>query len=287
MKTGGHVYAQLSPNPMPTHNLKWPVLVLSAFIFICYGLPFVALTAMAADLIDMPEQFGDILQTHRLLCLWASVRRALLVSAISVVVALVLAVVLNKVSFRWRFLCLLLFTLPFLASDVGRAFALRVFLGRQGSVNQVLMHLGVISEPLDWLLFSEFAVGAGQFVNVFPFTLFILTLAVQDINPRLHQVAQELRVEGFYLFRKLTLPLCLNAIVGSFMIAFALGLGAMVEDSFLSSAPCSISQTIISLWQTSRFELAAATSLLVWLVSLSLLLCTLVVVRRSPNWFRR
>jgi ABC-type spermidine/putrescine transport system permease subunit I len=148
----------------------------------------------------------------------------------------------------------------------------------------VLVRLRLVSEPIDQLLFSEYAVLLGQFVNAFPFALFLLSFAIGNIDPQIYQVANELGAKGFYRFRKITFPLSFGAVVGSFLVTFAIGLGAMVEVDFLSQMRCSIGHTVAGLWLARRPELAAAGSLLVWLVSFVLLWVGAVMFRRKQAW---
>ena len=59
---------------------------------------------------------------------------------------------------------LALLTIPFFLSLSARTIVWRAVLGLNGPLNALLMHLGVIDQPLDWLLFSEFAVVVGTIV---------------------------------------------------------------------------------------------------------------------------
>jgi ABC-type spermidine/putrescine transport system permease subunit I len=261
--------------------------VLAAFMAVAYGVPFLVLTGMAADVVQHHDELSDLFEPYRLACFWASARRAVIVSLTSIVFGFVIAVSLQGFKERWRNLILVLFTLPFLASDVGRAFALRTVMARHGAINELLIHVGVISEPLDWLLFSEFAISIGQFINAFPFALFIIVLAVRSIDPGLYEVASELGGKFGYVLKNVTLPLCFPAAIGSFLVTFAVGLGAMVEVDFLSSTRCSIGHAITGLWQASRFELSAWAGILVCLASMLLLVISMEVFRRTPAWTKR
>ncbi|MEH6727193.1 MAG: ABC transporter permease, partial [Hyphomicrobiales bacterium] len=61
-------------------------------------------------------------------------------------------------SLTWQIALFLLCTIPFWTSNIIRMISWIPFLGRNGIANQSLMSLGVINEPLEWLLFSDFAV---------------------------------------------------------------------------------------------------------------------------------
>ncbi|EBA07850.1 ABC transporter permease [Sagittula stellata] len=63
-------------------------------------------------------------------------------------------------------------TIPFLTSNIIRMISWVPFLGRNGLINSMLMDIGLIAEPLDFLLYSRFAV---VLVYVYLFTLFMVT----------------------------------------------------------------------------------------------------------------
>ena len=66
----------------------------------------------------------------------------------------------------------LLCTIPFWTSNVIRMIAWIPLLGRNGLVNTGLMHIGLIDKPLEWLLFSEFAVVL-SLVHLFTFFMVV------------------------------------------------------------------------------------------------------------------
>ena len=72
---------------------------------------------------------------------------------------------------RWQIILFLICTIPFWTSNIIRMIAWIPVLGRNGLVNSLLLELGVIGEPLEWLLYSDFAVILA-FVHIY--TLFML-----------------------------------------------------------------------------------------------------------------
>src|SRR5262245_17159884 len=71
---------------------------------------------------------------------------------------------------------LLLFTVPFLVNYILRTFAWTWLLGRTGPVNGSLIALGLVDQPVDWLLFSDFAVLVGLVTSYMPFMIYPLWL---------------------------------------------------------------------------------------------------------------
>ena len=58
----------------------------------------------------------------------------------------------------WQIVLFLLCTIPFLTSNIIRMISWIPFLGRNGLANSALISWGVIDEPVEWLLFSDFSV---------------------------------------------------------------------------------------------------------------------------------
>src|ERR1051326_4385774 len=61
-------------------------------------------------------------------------------------------------SATWQTVLFLVCTIPFWTSNIIRMISWIPFLGRNGLLNTALLHLGVIHQPLEFLLFSDFAV---------------------------------------------------------------------------------------------------------------------------------
>ena len=72
---------------------------------------------------------------------------------------------------KWQIVLFLLCTIPFWTSNVIRMIAWIPVLGRHGLVNEGLLALGVVDEPIEWLLFSDFSVVLA-FVHLY--TLFMV-----------------------------------------------------------------------------------------------------------------
>ncbi len=125
----------------------------------------------------------------------------------------------------WRMALFLVCTVPFWTSNVIRMIAWIPFLGRNGAINQGLMAGGVIDEPLDFLLFSEFSV---VLTYVHLYTLFMIVPifnAMSKIDFDIIEAAQDAGATGFQVLRNIILPLTLNGIgLGSiFIVTLVMG----------------------------------------------------------------
>ncbi|MFA5872379.1 MAG: ABC transporter permease [Anaerolineales bacterium] len=123
---------------------------------------------------------------------------------------------------RGRNLVLFLVVISLLGSYLVRVYAWRTILGREGVINSFLMMIGLINEPLLFLLFSRFAVII-TLVHVFlPFTLLPIISSLQNIPFELIEVAKDLGCNPLQAFLKVTLPLSITGVFSGFAYTFIL-----------------------------------------------------------------
>src|SRR5215212_9087460 len=80
---------------------------------------------------------------------------------------------------------LFLLSVPFLVNYVIRTFSWAYLLGRTGPVNQFLQWLGLVGQPVDWLLYGDFAVYLGLVAAYMPFMVYPMWLSLRAIDKRL------------------------------------------------------------------------------------------------------
>ncbi len=116
-------------------------------------------------------------------------------------------------------------TIPFWTSNVIRMISWIPLLGRNGLVNQTLMGMGIIKEPLEWLLYSDFAVVLA-FVHLFTFFMVIpIFNSMARIDKRLIEAAYDAGASGWQTLWNVVIPLAKPGIViGSiFVITIVMG----------------------------------------------------------------
>ena len=107
----------------------------------------------------------------------------------------------------WQIALFLLCTIPFWTSNIIRMISWIPFLGRNGIANSTLISMGVIDEPLDWLLFSDFAVVLA-FVHLY--TLFMVVPifnTMMRIDKSLIEAARDAGASGFQILTNVIIPL--------------------------------------------------------------------------------
>jgi ABC-type spermidine/putrescine transport system permease subunit I len=171
-------------------------------------------------------------------------------------------------------LLLALFTIPFFTSGLVRAFAWRLVLGREGVINNLLMSLGVVDEPVEWLLFSGFAVVLGMVAAHLPLAIVPIVLAFARIDNSVIRASQDLGAGFWTMFSSIVLPLVTPGIVAGFLFVFVISIGTSMEIQLLGGAGASsISIMINDVMRVANFPLAFAIATVV-----VILLITLIIV---------
>ena len=128
---------------------------------------------------------------------------------------------------------LLLFAVPFLTSYLMRTLSWHAVLQRFGLINTVLLGLGVIKEPMTWLLFSEFAVHVGLLSTYLPFMVFPVWLAMSRIDPTVLSASADLGGTPKDTLFRIVIPLTLPGILIGCIFVFVGVLGDSVVPALL------------------------------------------------------
>jgi len=140
---------------------------------------------------------------------------------------------------RWQIILFLICTIPFWTSNIIRMIAWIPVLGRNGLVNKSLISSGVIDQPLDWLLFSDFAVVLA-FVHLF--TLFMVVPifnSMMRIDRSLIEAATDSGANGFKTLWHVILPLCKPGIMIGSIFVVTLVMGDFVTVQMMSGGQSS------------------------------------------------
>jgi len=190
----------------------------------------------------------------------ASIEITLTVTLISVVLAYPLAATIAfRVPRHLQRLVLLLAILPFWTSYVVRSYAWLLVLEREGVLNQTLINLGLIAEPIT-LANTRFATVTG-FVHFF---VMLLTLTIYanlvQLSPNYRRAAMDLGANAFQTFRHVILPLTLPGIVTGAFLTFVLCIGDYVTPHVLGgNNELTMPQVImVQLGRRADFPLASA-----------------------------
>lgn len=133
-------------------------------------------------------------------------------------------------------LWLLLITIPFWSSYLLRVFSWKLILGFNGVLNSALLSLGLISEPLTFLLYNEFAVVLTLAHAWAPFAILPIYVSLQKIDRSLLEAATDLGASPLESFIRVTLPLTVPGIIAASLIIFIPTVGDYVTPSLVGGS---------------------------------------------------
>lgn len=187
-------------------------------------------------------------------------------------------------SLKWQIALFLLCTIPFWTSNIIRMISWIPFLGRNGLANSTLMSWGVIDDPLEWLLFSDFSVILA-FVHLY--TLFMVVPifnSMMRIDRSLIEAARDGGASGWQTLRHVIIPLCKPGIMIGTIFVTTLVMGDFITVRFMSgSQRANVGRLIsndISLLQYPSASATAIVLLVTVLIVIGLLL-RLVDIRKE------
>ena len=169
-------------------------------------------------------------------------------------------------------LLLLFLIIPFWTSGVIRTIAWIPILSNSGVINQVLISLGIIEEPLSILLFSPISQLVGYLQNYLVFMAAPIYISLSQIDEDLIAASKTLRGGRFATFRHVVWPLSLPGVVIGTIFVFVLSVGNFTVPQFLSGGEATITTLIyLSVNQGLNYPVASA-------LSIALLVAIFVVV---------
>lgn len=149
--------------------------------------------------------------------------RSLLVSAITTVLCLLFgypfAYCLTRLPQSWRQLMLFLLIIPFWTSSLIRAYAMITILKARGLLNQTLLHLGIIHQPLH-ILYTPAATQIGLVYSLLPFMVLPIYSVLEKLDWNLVDAAHDLGASRLQIFIRIVLPLSRSGILSGVLLVF-------------------------------------------------------------------
>ena len=218
-------------------------------------------------------------------------QRSLLISMTVTLVTVVLAFpIAYFVSFHVapnrKSLWLFLITIPFWTSYLVRVFLWKVILGYNGVLNSGLLGIGVIDEPLTFILYNANAVVITLAHAFAPFAILPIFVALERIDRSLLEASRDLGESRARTFFRVTLPLAMPGVVGAVLIVFIPTIGDYVTPR-LVGGPNGL--MIANMIQTQFLKLnnAPMGAALAVIAMLSVTLISLAFVGLCSRWLRR
>ena len=230
------------------------------------------------------NDYGDVCVTLK--TYWSTIRISLIVWLVTLVLGFSIAYFLAFCvrSSSTQTLLFVLCTVPFWTSNVIRMISWIPLLGRNGLVNQTLMQAGLVHEPVEWLLFSEFSVVLA-FVHLY--TMFMIVPifnSMMRIDRSLIEAAYDTGASAWQTLWNVIIPLSRTGIIIGSIFVITIVMGDFVTIGVMGGQQIASVGKIIQV-QTSflQFPLAAANAVILLLVVLMIIwgLTRLVDIRKE------
>lgn len=163
---------------------------------------------------------------------WRTVKIALLTTLITIVISYPVAFQISRSKGRARNYLTLLVLSPLLISMVIRCYGWVILLSNNGVVNNTLLKLGWIDQPLT-LLYTELSVVIGMVHVLFPYMVLSIMGSLEKIDPSVIRASQNLGASSFRTFFSILLPLTLPGVFAGSVMVFSLSVSSFVTPAIL------------------------------------------------------
>lgn len=211
---------------------------------------------------------------------WSSIKVAFVSTFIALLIAYPMAYYIARTSERRRNVLLMLIILPFWTSFLLRVYAWIGILKTNGVINNVLMSLGITSEPIV-MMQTNFAVYVGIVYTYLPFMILPLFTNLVKLDNSLLEASADLGASPVTTFFKVTLPLSVPGIIAGSMLVFIPVVGEFVIPALLGGPDTLMIGKV--LWNEffSNRDWPAASA--VAIVMLVLLVIPIMLLRNAQN----
>jgi len=194
---------------------------------------------------------------------------ALVVTVLTLVLGYPVAYALASMSPARANVLMIFVLIPFWTSILVRSYAWMVLLGREGTVNRVMIRLGLVDEPVK-LLNTRLAVYVAMVHILLPFMILPLYSVMRGIDRNLLRAAENLGASPFHVFRRVFLPLSLPGVGAGCLLVFILALGFYITPALLGGQrDITISMLIAQQVNLLKWGFASALALLLLVAALA------------------
>jgi spermidine/putrescine transport system permease protein len=265
-----------------------PVLWVTVFLLVPYAILFCCSfwSVSPQQVIVHNWSLQNYLQLIRnpiyLTVLFRSMRIAATVTLLALLLGYPLAYYVSFHAERRKDLLYQLVIIPLWASYLVRGYAWKTILGSDGVLNGFLQYLHMTQRPVEFFLYSPFAVVLTLTHIYTPFTFLPIYASLEHVPRNLMEASQDLGAPPWGTFRRVVLPLSLPGVLAGATFAFVLTLGDFLAPLLVGGpSGIMISNIVVSLFGAAyNWPLGAAISLCLLLLVVGLLFATERIERK-------
>lgn len=173
-----------------------------------------------------------------------TLRLSIITTVICAVVGLPVSFYISRMSAGRKSMAISLATFPLLTSAIVRSICWIVLLGKKGTINNLLLSLGIISKPLS-ILYTETSMLIGYIQLFMPLMLLSLVGVMESIDDELILAARTLGCGAVKAFAKVVLPLSVSGLITGSMLVFTGTITAYATPSLLGGSKTKVLSTLL------------------------------------------
>ncbi|WP_157929626.1 ABC transporter permease [Phyllobacterium zundukense] len=267
----------------PYQSFAW---MAASLIAVLYAIPMTGLFLSSFGIPGSPgvSAYTDMLASSAVRnVIWITFKVSIVTTVISVVIGYIIALAIIHSKGGAKSFLLALVIIPFWLSALVRALAWLILLRNNGLVNETLLSLGLVSEPLK-LARNQLGVLIAMVHFCVPFAVFPILGAINALDSRHLMAAKSLGATQFHAWKDVHFPLTLPSVISASFLVFVLCLGFFVTPAIIGGGRVVMVSEYVSLsvLVTLRWTAAAALSVAILLATI----CFMGLVGRLVG-FRR
>ena len=211
--------------------------------------------------------------------LWTTFRFTITVMALCLILAYPLAYFLSMQveDFKWQLSLFLLAMVPFWTSYLIRAVAWLPMLGRHGLINEFLLDIGAIDEPVSFFLYSEFSYTMALVQLYVVLAVGPIFFSLAKIDRSLLEAARDMGASPFQIFREIIFPLSLPGIAIGMIFVFVMVMGEFATAVVVYGGKTSTTGTVIlNYYAIANYPFAAVNA---FMLMLAMMIGVVIILR--------
>ena len=245
--------------------------LLSLFILFLLTLPFLVMISISittSEFTITPSAFTELFKSYRIQELILIMKRSFVVCLITTPISYFVAYTIQFI-FRQKSSIIYLFalSLPFIISEPIRIFSWHALISKNGIINYVLSSLSITNEPLLEGA-SPFNVYLMLIISFIPISVFINYIGLQTIPSYYITQCRDLKMNQFWSWYKVILPLSLHSLLLSSTVVFFMAMASSTEIDFMGGdTKVTMHNFVSSLLSASRYNSVFAMGTIMTLIS--------------------
>lgn len=242
---------------------------------------FIATKKMMVEAVTVANYVKFFTDPYYTAILGVTVRVAVTVTAVCLVLGFPLAYVVARTQSRFKHLLIISIVLPLFVGNAVRAAGWMTVFGSRGFLNTTLQWLGLIDKPLE-IMFTETAVIVGIIAVNLPFMVLTLQSVIEGIDRAVEEAAFSLGAPPATMFRRVLWPLALPGILAGTILTFILAMNAYATPFLLGGPLFKMMAPLVynQFTQQANWPFGGAIAFILMTVTLGLTLAANLIFQR-------